>query len=66
MSNLTLTLDKKAEETVEKLKEHYGATSKAEIFRKGITLLNIARQVEDTHGELIARKGDKETRIVVR
>lgn len=66
MSNLTLNLDKKAVKEIEALKQHYGASSKAEVIRKGLALLKIASQIEDTEGELIARKGDRESRIIVR
>ena len=66
MSNLTLNLDEQAEDSINKLRKHYGASSKAEVIRKAIALLQIAAKVESTHGELIAKKGDKETRIIVR
>lgn len=66
MSNLTLNLDTRAEESIEELREHYGATSKAEVIRKALALLQIAADIETTKGELLARKGSKETRIIIR
>lgn len=66
MSNLTLNLDKTAEETLQRLKNHYRVGSKAEVIRKALTLLDIASEIEETKGELLARKGDKETRIIIR
>lgn len=66
MSNLTLNLDERATKSLEDLRTHYGATSKAEIIRKALALLQIAARVEDEKGQLIARKADKETEIVVR
>lgn len=66
MSNLTLNFDEKAERNLEALKKHYGATSKAEVIRKALVLLKIASEIEETEGELIARKGGKEAKIIVR
>lgn len=66
MSNITLHIDEKMDKEIEKLKKHYNATSRAEIFRKSLALLKVASQIEETDGELIARKGDKESRIIVR
>lgn len=66
MSNLTLNLDSKAEKSIESLREHYGATSKAEVIRKALALLQVAAEVDSTNGELVARKDNKETKIIVR
>lgn len=67
MSNLTLNLDEKAEKSVEQLKKHYGASSKAEVIRKALALLQVAAEIEDSKGELIARKGGVgESKIIVR
>jgi len=67
MSNLTLNLDDRAEKSIEQLRKHYGATSKAEVIRKSLALLQIAAEIEDTGGELIARKaGTGESKIIVR
>lgn len=66
MGNLTLNLDKTAEKTIERLKNHYQAGSKAEVIRKALTLLDITREIEETKGQLLARQGDKETRIIIR
>lgn len=69
MSNLTLNLDQRAEESIEKLRRHYGASSKAEIIRKALALLMVAAEVQVEKGHLIARKKDKgiekETVIVI-
>ena len=66
MSNLTLNLDTKAEKSIEVLRQHYGVTSKAEIIRKAIALLQVAAEIESSQGELIARKDKNETKIIVR
>jgi hypothetical protein len=66
MSNLTLNLDEKAEKSINKLREHYGASSKAEVIRKALALLQVAAEIDYTNGELVARKNNKETKIIVR
>jgi hypothetical protein len=66
MSNLTLNLDEKAEKSINKLREHYGASSKAEVIRKALALLQVAAEIDSTNGELVARKNNKETKIIVR
>lgn len=66
MANLTLNLDKKAEKVIEQLKQHYGATSKAEVIRKALGLLQVVAEMESNQGEFIARTGNRETRILIR
>lgn len=66
MANLTLNLDKRAEKSIDQLRAHYGASSKAEVIRKALALLQVAAEVDETNGELIARKNNKETKIIVR
>jgi Arc/MetJ-type ribon-helix-helix transcriptional regulator len=66
MSNLTLNLDRKAEKSIDALREHYGATSKAEVIRKALALLQVAAEIDASKGELLARKNNKETKIIVR
>lgn len=66
MALVTFKFDTKIEKMVEKLKQHYGATSKAEVFRKAPALLNVAAEVEDDHGKIIAKKGELEREIIVR
>ena len=70
MSNLTLNLDKKAEQSIEDLKQHYGASSKAEVIRKALALLQVAARVQNGNGTLYAKgkddKGnDKTVEIIV-
>lgn len=66
MSELALELDVKAQESIKDLMNHYGVINRAEIFSKAIAVLKIVAHVEKTHGELFARKGNNETKIVVR
>lgn len=59
MSNLNLHLDKKAEQSIEDLKQHYGAGSKAEVIRKALALLQVAARIEKGHGTLYAKGKDE-------
>jgi len=65
MTELILELDPAANKLVNYLMMHYGVNSKADIIKKGIALLSLAAHVDSTEGELLARKGDKETKIIV-
>ena len=66
MSEITLQLDKKACASLRELMRHYQVTSKAEIISKAIAVLKIASHIDKTEGELFARKGARETKIIVR
>lgn len=65
MSSLTLHLDKKAYESIEKLKQHYGLTTQSEVIQKALALLKIAADLHNAKGELIAKSGDQETKITL-
>lgn len=66
MSELALELDTKAQESIQDLMTHYRVGSRAEVISKALAVLKIVSHVEQTHGELFARKGNRETKIVVR
>jgi len=66
MTELTLQLDKRASESLKELMSHYKVETKAEIISKALAILKIACHVDKTHGELFARKGNHETKIIVR
>lgn len=66
MTELALSLDKKAQKSISDLMHHYGIRSRAELISKAIAVLKMVSHVENTHGELIARKEGKETKIVIR
>jgi len=65
MTELTLELDFKASESIKELMSHYKVSSKAEVISKALAVLKIAAYVDKTQGELLARKGNHETKIVV-
>jgi hypothetical protein len=62
----TFNFDAKLEQKLEQMKDHYGATSKAEVLRKAIALLSVAMDSEQPDGSLIIRQGDKEVRVLVK
>jgi hypothetical protein len=66
MTELILELDEKASESLDDLMGHYKARNKAEIISKAIAVLKIASHIDKTQGELFARKGSHETKIIVR
>lgn len=66
MTEIALELDTIAQKSVTDLMYYYGMKNKAELFSKALAVLKIAAHIESTHGELFARKGNKETKIVVR
>lgn len=51
-------IDGKTDKTLEKLAEHYGASSKAAVLRKAIALLCVAKQYESPEGTLTLRGED--------
>ena len=65
MVELTLVLDSRANATINDLMHHYGLRTKAELFSKAISMLKVAAYVEATNGELVARRGDEESRLKI-
>lgn len=51
-------IDAKTDKTLEKLSEHYGASSKAAVLRKAIAFLCIAKRCESPEGTLTLRGQD--------
>lgn len=66
MAVTTFNIDPKMDKTLEDLKEHYGATSKAEILRKAVALLTIAKDAEQADGSLMIQKDGKDVKISIR
>ncbi len=63
----TFNIDEKMDRTLEDLKEHFGATSKAEVVRRAIALLNVAKNAEQPDGSIVIKQqDDKEVRVVMR
>ncbi|MDP4145621.1 MAG: hypothetical protein Q8936_14235 [Bacillota bacterium] len=66
MTELNLELDHKASQTMNDLMNFYNINNRADLISKAIYLLKIAAHIDQTHGELFARKGDHETKIILR
>ena len=66
MAVTSFNVDDKLNETLERLKEHYHAGSKAEVLRKAIALLNIAARNEEPDGSLVIRSGGQEIKVLMK
>lgn len=65
MTELALHLDNKAQKLLKELKAHYKVNNNAEIFSKALAVLKVVAHVQQTEGEIFARKGTSETKIIV-
>lgn len=65
MTELNLEFDKNATKTMTRLMRHYKTNSKAEIIQKALSLLSLAAIVDETKGELLARKHGREATIII-
>lgn len=66
MAVTTFNIDEKMGQELEELKEHFGASSKAEVLRKAIALLKIATESEAADGSIIIRKDDVDQKIIIK
>lgn len=66
MSQVLLKYDSNTENMIEHLKKYWGLKDEAEVFEKSLIQLSIATAVDSSDGELIARKGENETKILLR
>lgn len=66
MTIINLQFDNKATKSLNDLMTHYKVQSRAELITKAIAALKIAAMVDQTNGELIARRGKRETKIKIR
>lgn len=66
----SFNIDAKLDQTLEQLKVHLGASSKAEVLRKAVALLNVATRHENADGSvtILQQSGDKpsETKVILR
>ena len=49
---ITLNIDPKTEALLEALREHFNASTRAEVIRKAIVLLELAREAQEKQSEL--------------
>ena len=66
MAVTTFNIDEKMRQTLEELKEHFGASSKAEVLRKAVALLKIATESEAADGSITIRKNDVDQKIIIK
>lgn len=58
MQPTSFKFDSKTTELLDKLKTETGSSSRAEVIRKALKLLNVAYEAEHNHKELIIQDGD--------
>ena len=66
MAVTSFNIDDKMGQTLEGLKEHFGATSKAEVLRKAVALLKIAADFEAADGSITIRKNDQDQKVIIK
>ena len=68
MAATTFKFDSRTNNVLEELREHYGASSKAEVLRKAIALLDIAAEAEDNNQQVVVVSPDGSDRrqVIVR
>ena len=67
MAVTSFNVDEKLDATLESLKMHYGASSKAEILRKAIALLKVVQENEQQDGSIIIRTNrNQDMKVLVR
>jgi hypothetical protein len=66
MATTSFNIDSKLDQTLEDLKSHYGAASKAEVLRKAIALLNVVSRNENPDGSVTIRHDDQDIKVILR
>jgi len=66
MATTSFTIDAKLDATLENLKSHYGASSKAEVLRKAIALLNVVSRNESKDGTVTIRNENEDIKVILR
>jgi len=62
----SFNIDQKTDQTLESLRRHYQVSSKADVLRKAIALLNVVSRNEYADGTIILRQRDGQSlRVVV-
>jgi hypothetical protein len=63
----SFNIDPTMDQTLEQLKKHFGASSKSEVLRKAVALLNVAAKHENDDGSVTILQNKKdETKIILR
>jgi hypothetical protein len=67
MAATSFNIDQKTDQTLENLRRHYQVSSKAEVLRKAIALLNVARRNEHADGTIVIRQqSGEDLKVLVR
>ncbi|MFM2086524.1 hypothetical protein [Janthinobacterium sp.] len=66
MATTSFNIDSKLDSTLENLKVHYGAASKAEVLRKAIALLNVVSRNENEDGSVTIRHNEQDVKVILR
>lgn len=66
MTEITLELDREATQSIDELMCHFKVDNRAELISKAIAMLKVAAHVGKTGGSLYARKGNQETKLIIR
>lgn len=67
MAVTSFNVDEKLDATLEMLKTHYSASSKAEVLRKAVALLKVVQENEQKDGSIIFRNAkNQEMKVLVR
>jgi hypothetical protein len=66
MTEITLRYDHDTESKIKSLMKYWGYKDEAELFVQTLTHFLLMTAVDSTDGELIARKGTHETKILLR
>ena len=67
MAVTSFNVDQRLDETLEELKRHYSASSKAEVLRKAVAMLKVVSDNEQPDGSVVLRNAqNKELRVLVR
>lgn len=66
MAVTSFNIDTKLDNTLETLKIHYGAASKAEVLRKAIALLNVVSRNENKDGSITIRHNNEDIKVILR
>jgi len=66
MAMTTFNVDERMEQSLEELKKHFGASSKAEVIRKAIALLKVVTESENADGSITIQKDGKEQKLIIK
>lgn len=66
MTELTLRYDDNTDNKIKSLMKYWGYKDESELFTQSLTHFLLMTAVDSTDGELIARKGTHETKLILR